>query len=113
MKKYLLLTCCLALTVSAAMVFQGCDTSSEQSCCLGLVVEEENDYYIVRIVESPEYLSAIRTPNLVLIPMSNLTRDFTIGDEISFIVKEYNKVSPEGFTTGYSVSYLCSVKPCK
>ena len=45
--------------------------------------------------------------------MSNLTRDFTIGDEISFIVKEYNKVSPEGFTTGYSVSYLCSVKPCK
>ena len=113
MKKHLFLISCLALMVSAATALQGCDTSSEQNCCLGLVVQEENDYYLVRIVESPEYLSAIRTPNLVLIPMSNLTRDFTIGDEISFIVKEYNKVSPEGFTTGYSVSYLCSVKPCK
>ena len=113
MKKHFYLISCLALMVSATTTLQGCDTSSEQNCCLGLVVQEENDYYLVRIVESPEDLSAIRPPSLVLTPVNNLNNSFTKGDEVSFIVNEYSKVSSVGPSTGYPALYLCSVKPCK
>ena len=78
----------------------------------------EMDVYIcgarlVMIVEAPEDFSRIGPPSLLIFPEGNLSGIFEEGDEISFVIKKYEEVRPDGFSTGWPPTYRCTVKPCK
>ena len=50
---------------------------------------------------------------LLIFPEGNLSGIFEEGDEISFVIKKYEEVRPDGFSTGWPPTYRCTVKPCK
>ena len=93
------------------LCFVGCH--HEEACFLGRVEQKENNNYFVRVVEAPEDFSRIGPPSLLIFPEGNLSGIFEEGDEISFVIKKYEEVRPDGFSTGWPPTYRCTVKPCK
>ena len=82
------------------LCFVGCH--HEEACFLGRVEQKENNDF-----------SRIGPPSLLIFPEGNLSGIFEEGDEISFVIKKYEEVRPDGFSTGWPPTYRCTVKPCK
>lgn len=80
----------------------------------GKIAYIEDNFYYVWIHYSPkENTTSPQIGSMVFFPKENLSREYHEGDEIFFIIRKFEKVIPEGFTTGFPFVYSCIVEPYK
>ena len=88
--------------------------SDEETCYSGIILDAAQTSFVVRVLHSPEENTITpQVGSLVIFPKENISLEYKEGDEISFIIKKFEKIIPEGITTGFPFEYSCIVEPCK
>ena len=88
--------------------------SDEETCYSGIILDAGQTSFVVRVLHSPEENTITpQVGSLVIFPKENISLEYKEGDEISFIIKKFEKIIPKGITTGFPFEYSCIVEPCK
>lgn len=113
--RQLLFSALILLTISMAMTACSSDENDKDATYYsGKIAYIEDNFYYVWIHYSPkENTTSPQIGSMVFFPKENLSREYHEGDEIFFIIRKFEKVIPEGFTTGFPFVYSCIVEPYK
>ena len=106
---WVMISACLLLPVGMTAC-----SSDEETCYSGIILDAGQTSFVVRVLHSPEENTITpQVGSLVIFPKENISLEYKEGDEISFIIKKFEKIIPEGITTGFPFKYSCIVEPCK